>query len=130
MRGYPTNFFLGHDFVSYNLEFRTRPVEILSCQLAAVGFFDAGDAFTPGVSPLQPYQSVGVGLRALFPQLDRGVFRADLGFPIERPINPSTGTPIAPLAFLVSFAQAIGVPSIAPTAVLPTEQVEVPDSAP
>jgi hypothetical protein len=129
LRGYPTNFFFDEDFIAYNVEFRSRPVEILSCQLAAVGFFDAGDAFH-GWSTLQPFQSVGVGLRALFPQLDRGVFRADLGFPIERPIDSSTGLPIAPLAFLLSFGQALSVPSVAPLTVLPTEQEEVPDLAP
>jgi len=68
--------------------------------------------------------------RALFPQLDRGVFRADLGFPIERPLDAATSQPIPPLAFLLSFGQAINVPSVAPTAVLPTEQVEVPDLTP
>jgi hypothetical protein len=129
LRGYPTDFFLDKDIISYNAEFRSKPIEILSCQLAAVGFFDAGDAFH-GWSTLEPFQSLGVGLRALFPQLDRGVFRADLGFPLERPINTSTGEPIAPFSFLLSFGQAINVPSVAPTTVLPTEQVEVPDLAP
>jgi hypothetical protein len=129
LRGYPTDFFLGKDFIAYNAEFRSRPIEILSCQLAAVGFFDAGDAFK-GWSTLEPFQSVGVGLRALFPQLDRGVFRADLGFPIERPINSATGLPIAPFAFLLSFGQALNVPSVTPTTVLPTEQEETPDLKP
>jgi hypothetical protein len=129
LRGYPTEYFNGHNFVAYNVEFRSRPVEILSCQLAAVGFFDAGDAFS-GRSDFQMYQSVGVGLRALFPQLDRGVFRADLGFPLERPIDSSTREPIPPFAFLLSFGQAVNVPTVAPIAVLPTEQVEVPDLTP
>ena len=129
LRGYPTNFFVGDDFVAYNFELRSRPVEILTCQLALVGFFDAGDAFR-GLSNLQPFQSVGVGLRALFPQIDRGVFRADLGFPIERPIDPATRAPIAPLAFVVSFGQAFEVPGVAPTPALPTEQVEAPGVSP
>jgi hypothetical protein len=130
LRGYPTDFFYGNNFVAYNVEFRSRPIEILSCQVAGVGFFDAGDAFD-GASNFALFQSVGVGLRALFPQLDRGVFRADLGFPLEHPIDTnSTGRPIAPYAFLLSFGQAIEVPSVAPTPVLPTEQVEVPDQAP
>ncbi len=129
LRGYPTNFFVGWDFVSYNIELRSRPIDILTCQLALVGFFDAGDAFR-GFSNLEPFQSVGIGLRALFPWLDRGVFRADLGFPLERPINPSTGAPIAPLAFLLAFGQAFDVPSVAPVPVLPTEQVEVPGVSP
>ncbi|HEX4447617.1 MAG TPA: hypothetical protein VH044_12800 [Polyangiaceae bacterium] len=129
LRGYPTNFFVGQDWIAYNVELRTRPVEILSCQLAAVGFFDAGDAFN-GWSNLRPFQSVGVGLRGLFPQLDRGVLRADLGFPIERVINPSTGAPIPPMAFLVTFGQAFSAPSDSPVPVLPTEQVEEPEAAP
>jgi hypothetical protein len=129
LRGYPTQFFVGDNFVSYNVELRSRPIEILTCQLALVGFFDAGDAFK-GFSSLEPFQSLGVGMRALFPWLDRGVFRADLGFPLERPIDPSTRAPIAPLAFLVSFGQAFDVPSVAPTPVLPTEQVEVPNVSP
>ena len=129
LRGFPTNYFVGQNVVSYNVEFRSRPVEILSCQLAAVGFFDAGDAFRT-FSTLEPFQSLGVGLRALFPQLDRGVFRADIGFPIERPVDASTGVRVAPLAFVVSVGQAIDVPSVAPVPVLPTEQVEVPDQTP
>jgi hypothetical protein len=111
--------------LSYNLELRTRPVEILKCQLGAVAFFDAGDAFTDFAAAqggFQAFQSVGVGLRALFPQLDRVVFRADLGFPMERPVDPSTAMPIAPYAFLVSFGQAFVTPTVAPTPVLPAGQ--------
>ena len=129
LRGYPTNLFRDQNVVSYNVEFRSRPVEILSCQLAAVGFFDAGAAFS-SFSTLEPLQSLGFGLRGLFPQLDRGVFRADIGFPIERPLDRSTGAPIAPFAFVISFAQALQVPSVAPTPILPTEQVEVPEQTP
>jgi hypothetical protein len=121
LRGYPTNFFVGKQLVTYNVELRSRPVEILSCQIAGVGFFDAGDAFT-GWSDFAAYQSVGVGLRALFPWLDKVVFRADLGFPIERPLDPVAGAPIAPLAFFISFGQAFLTPTVSPTPVLPTGQ--------
>lgn len=120
LRGYPTNFFVGENLVAYNMEFRSRPVEILSCQLGGVVFFDSGDAFR-GLDTFTPYQSVGFGLRALFPQLDRIVFRADLGFPIERPLD-STGVPVAPYGFQISFGQALGVPSVSPAPVLPTGQ--------
>jgi hypothetical protein len=121
LRGFPTSFFAGKDWLAYNVELRSRPVEVLTCQLAGVAFYDAGDAFN-GLAHLEPFQSVGVGLRALFPQLDRLVFRADIGFPVKRPIDPSTGEPIAPLGFLVSFGQAFDVPTVAPAAVLPTGQ--------
>jgi hypothetical protein len=125
LRGYPTNFFVGQNWVSYNAEFRSRPIEIFTCQVAAVGFFDAGDA-TKSWSQFQPYQSVGAGLRFLFPWLDRGVFRADFAIPLERPINTTTNAPIPAFAYFVSFYQAFNPPSNSPVPALPTEQVEDP----
>jgi hypothetical protein len=128
LRGYPTNFFVGQNMLSYNLEFRSRPVEILSCELGGVAFYDVGDAFKgfggpyKGLDRFVPYQSVGVGMRALFPWLDRTVFRADIGLPIERPLDPATHDPIPPFSFLVSFGQAFATPTVAPTPVLPTGQ--------
>lgn len=120
LRGFPTNFFVGKDFVSYNVELRTRPVEIFSLQIGGVAFFDAGDAYT-GSSDFGAYQSVGVGLRALFPWLDKVVFRADIGFPLERPLD-DTGSPIAPFGFFITFGQAFATPTVSPTPVLPTGQ--------
>jgi hypothetical protein len=120
LRGYPTNFFDGWSYVSSNVEFRSRPVEILSCELSGVAFYDAGDAFY-GSADFHAYQSLGVGLRALFPWLDRVVFRADVGIPIERPLTVY-GTPIAPVGFVVSFGQALAVPTVSPAPVLPTGQ--------
>ncbi len=123
IRGFPTNFFVGKDMVAYSVELRSRPVEILSCQLGAVAFYDVADAFN-GFSQLDPYQAAGVGFRALFPWLDRVVFRGDIGFPLKRPIDPATGALIPPYGFIVSFGQAFSVPSVAPAQVLPTEQSE------
>jgi hypothetical protein len=123
LRGFPTHFFVGKDAVAYSLEVRTRPVEILSCQLAAVAFYDAADAFN-GFENLQPYQSAGIGFRALFPWLDRIVFRGDIGFPLKRPVDPATGALVPPYGFILSFGQAFTVPSVAPRVVLPTEQSE------
>jgi hypothetical protein len=120
LRGYPTNYFAGKDWFAYNVEFRTRPVEILTCELGGVAFYDIGDAFN-GFSNLEPFQSVGFGFRALFPQLDRLVFRGDIGFPLKRQ-DPATGETFAPYGFLVSFAQAFDVPTVSPAPVLPTGQ--------
>jgi hypothetical protein len=119
LRGYPTSFFIGQDWLAYNVEARSRPIEVLTCQLGGVLFYDVANAF-PSFGNFQVYQSVGFGFRALFPQLDRIVFRGDLGFPIERPVDPSTGAPIAPYSFLLSFGQAFDVPTVDPTPVLPT----------
>jgi len=121
LRGFPTSFFVGKDTLAYNVELRSRPVEILTCQLAGVGFYDVGQSFN-GWSQFEPFQSAGFGLRALLPWLDRLVFRADIGFPLKRPIDPATGEPIPAFGFLVTFGQAFGVPSVAPTSVLPTGQ--------
>ncbi len=70
-----------------------------------------------------------MGVRGLFPWLDRVVLRGDIGFPIERPIDPSTHLPIPPMAFVISFGQAFNVPTVTPTPALPTEQTEVPAEA-
>jgi hypothetical protein len=111
LRGYPSNFFSGKDFVAMNLEFRTRPVEIFACQLGGAMFYDVGAAFD-GFDNLHPQQSVGGGLRVLFPQIDRVVFRGDIGFPTVRPLPPGVGT----MSFFVAFEQAFPVQSVGTTA--------------
>jgi hypothetical protein len=121
LRGFPTNYLVGKDFISYNVEFRSRPVEVLTCQLAGVAFFDAGDAFY-GLNDIHPVESVGIGLRALLPWLDREVFTADIGFPLVRPIDPTTRAPISGYGFLIAFGQAFSPPSVALPSILPTGQ--------
>jgi hypothetical protein len=107
LRGYPSNYFSGKDLVVYNFEFRSRPIEILSCQLGGAAFFDAGDAAN-GMNQLRPKHSVGFGFRVLFPQLDRLVFRGDIGFPLERG-DPS----VRPFSMTVAFEQAFSLSSLA-----------------
>lgn len=104
LRGWPSSFFVGKDLVVYNIEFRTKPVQILSCQLGGALFYDVGDA-PSGLSHLDPKQSVGLGFRALFPQLDRVVFRGDLGFPLQRGGLPPG---VQPVSFFLAFLQAFG----------------------
>jgi hypothetical protein len=107
LRGYPTQYFIGKDTVFYNIEFRSRAVEILKAQLGGVLFFDAGDA-AEGVGNLHPKQSVGFGFRTLFPQVNRLVLRTDFAFPLERGPFPETGSPglVPPFGFFFSFDQA------------------------
>jgi len=107
LRGYPSNFFSGKDVVAYNLEFRSQPLEILSCQLGGAAFFDAGHAAN-GFDQLRMRHSVGFGFRVLLPQLDRLVFRGDIGFPIQ----PGRDRGVAPLSFSVAFEQAFALSSI------------------
>ena len=107
LRGYPSNFFFGKDTVFYNLEYRSRGFEILSCQIGGAVFYDAGDA-AQGFDMLHAKQSVGFGLRALFPQVNRTVFRFDLAFPMQRGPFPETGIPtkVDPVGFFFTFDQA------------------------
>jgi len=106
LRGYPSNFLVGHDLVTSNLEYRSRPVQILGTQLGGVLFYDVGDAFD-GFSKMVPKHAVGVGVRVLFPYFNRVVFRADLGFPVSASPLPAG---VSPVSFFVTFAQALSLP--------------------
>lgn len=117
LRGYPSNFFFGKDTVFFNLEFRSRPIEILKAQVGGVLFYDVGDA-TPrfscstegsfGCRGFDPKQSLGFGIRTLFPQVNRAVFRFDLAFPMKRGPFPETGinSVVDPVGFYFAFEQA------------------------
>ncbi len=110
LRGYPTQEFAGKDMVNANLEFRTRAVDIFTAQVGLVGFYDLGDAFS-GFPALRPYDSLGVGGRILFPQLDRLVARFDVGFPMGDGLHQPGVTHVG---FFFALSQAFGVPAIGP----------------
>ncbi|MBC7052245.1 hypothetical protein G6O46_24865, partial [Salmonella enterica subsp. enterica serovar Enteritidis] len=38
LRGYPSAAFIGENLVAYNVELRSRPVEVLSCQVGTALF--------------------------------------------------------------------------------------------
>jgi hypothetical protein len=105
LRGYPPQRFIGKDLVASNVEYRSRPLPIWSVQTGAAAFWDVADA-VDGLRQLDLKQSVGVGFRALFPQAERIVFRADFGVPIER------GRLSFPGALFVSFGQAFPMPEL------------------
>jgi hypothetical protein len=107
LRGYPSNYFVGKDVIVYNVEYRSPPIEILSCQLGGAAFYDAGHA-ADRWSALHLRHSIGLGFRALFPQLERIVFRADLGFPLLPGLDPG----VPRYALSVTFEQAFAMPSI------------------
>ncbi len=109
LRGFPSNFVAGADLLAVNAEYRSRPVQLLrSVQLAGALFYDAGDAFDRW-DALHLWQALGGGARILFPQLDRIVFRVDVGFPLARPARSGSSA-----AVFVSFGQAFPMPDIAP----------------
>ena len=112
LRGYPSNSFRGKDLIAYNLEFRTRPVEIFACQLGGAAFLDVGDAAN-GFDRFRMRQSAGFGIRILFPQLDRIVFRSDIGFPLGDRTNPDPPPGrFAPFTIAIAFEQAFSVPGV------------------
>jgi len=108
LRGYTTLAYIGSDVLSYNLEFRARPFQLFSFQIGAVAFLDAGDAFN-GFGDMRIKHSTGVGLRAVFPQLDRSVMRVDWGFPLTRSAAPEGPFPGQ---FVVTFQQAFPLPVV------------------
>jgi hypothetical protein len=111
LRGYPSGAFVGNDLVVANLEYRTRPFELLSVQLAAAAFFDTGDAFD-AFSKMRLKHSAGFGARIQFPQLERTVMRIDWGFPLTLGAGPGLPTKAFPGDVVVTFGQAFGVPVI------------------
>lgn len=118
LRGYPTGTFGGKDLLAFNLEFRSRPFEILKAQLGGTLFYDAGDAFY-GFENLRMKQSAGFGLRLLLPQVNRIVIRGDWGFPLTPgyrygDVSDVTGRRIGgfPGELTVTFGQAFPVPVV------------------
>lgn len=108
LRGYSAkpeinNDLFGTGVISHNLEFRTRPLQIFSTLLGAVLFHDVGDAFYE-LEDIKLKHSVGVGIRFLAPQIDRDVFRIDVGFPL------SNGDPQSGITVNAAFGQAFSPP--------------------
>ncbi|MEI9939602.1 MAG: BamA/TamA family outer membrane protein [Pseudomonadota bacterium] len=111
LRGYAPGAFPGAKVVSLNTELRSTSLDILSAQVGAAAFYDVGDAKNH-VENFQLKQSVGLGLRVLFPEFDRIVLRADWGFPL------SPGYQSFPGAFFLSFGQAFAMPTVPVPSVL------------
>lgn len=115
LRGYPSAAFIGENLVAYNVELRSRPVEVLSCQVGTALFFDVGDAFDG--TAIHPKSSMGFGFRGLAPQLDRKVFRVDVAFPLVRSQGQS------PFGFYVAFEQAFPAGSVSPPSFGPAQSI-------
>lgn len=105
LRGYPPNNDLhGKSIIAANAEFRTFGIDILSAQLGAAVFYDLGGV-DDVVANIQLRQAAGVGLRLVFPQAARMVWRLDWGVPL------SGDVPVFPGAFQFTFGQAFPMPS-------------------
>jgi hypothetical protein len=68
--------------------------------LGLVAFYDVGSVYQR-LTAARFHHDVGAGLRVLFPQLNRTVFRFDLGLPLDSPgfsVQMTYGSdPIVPL---------------------------------
>jgi len=111
LRGYAPGAFPGASVIALNTEFRSTSLDILSAQVGAAAFYDVGDA-SDQIDRFRLKQSVGVGVRVLFPEFDRIVMRADWGFPV------SPGYPTFPGGFFLSFGQAFTMPNVPVPSVL------------
>ncbi|HVW28304.1 MAG TPA: hypothetical protein VHC69_23235 [Polyangiaceae bacterium] len=105
LRGYRTQAFVGPNVLVANAEVRSRSVEILHVYVGAVAFYDVGDAFH-SFDTMKLRQGAGAGLRLAFPQIQRSVFRVDLGFPLT-PRDPDAETTV-----VAQFEQAFDVPQL------------------
>ncbi len=104
LRGYPSQFLVGKSLSAQNLEFRTKGVDILSAQVGLAAFYDLGAA-ADEISDFAYYQSLGAGIRILFPQAERTVLRFDWGFPVSVPEAAWPG------GFFFTFGQAFPMPT-------------------
>jgi hypothetical protein len=84
LRGFPSQalFGFGADRLRASLEWRSPPWVIGSIHMGATLFYDAG-ALGDAPRAMTWGQAAGAGLRVLFPQFNRFVFRVDLGVPLR-----------------------------------------------
>ena len=93
----------GPRLLNFNVEYRTPPWVFKTLHLGLVVFYDAGDTygFTRDTD-FTYHQSLGIGLRGLFPQFDRGVLRLDIGIPLGRDFHSHVIDWVT-IAFLQAF---------------------------
>ncbi|MCM2323403.1 MAG: outer membrane protein assembly factor, partial [Oligoflexia bacterium] len=99
LRGYPSGYLTGSQLAAANLELRSRSLRFKSVHWGTAFFYDVGDAFN-APSELRLHQSVGAGLRIVFPEFNRAALRLDFAMPLERLPDAM------PSYFVAKFGQA------------------------
>jgi outer membrane translocation and assembly module TamA len=89
LRGFPINEFEGQRRFVTQLEYRSRALRILLARLGGVAFYDLGGA-AESFSSMRLHHNVGVGVRALIPQMSPEPFRFDVSFALD---GPDAGLP-------------------------------------
>lgn len=100
LRGYLVGAFDGQNRVRGNVEVRTLPAQVWFTRVGLLGFWDAGHA-ADRFADMRIQHDVGVGIRAVIPQLQTAALRLDWAVPLN---GSSAGLPGR---FILGFAQAI-----------------------
>ncbi len=110
MRGYPPSYgeFHGVNAIFFNAEYRTVGVDVLSAQVGLAAFYDLGGVGND-LATLPIRHSAGAGVRVVFPQAGREIFRMDFGVPL------SGDLPRVPSSFILTFGHAFPMPNSAGT---------------
>ncbi len=95
LRGFAIGEFTGARKLALQLEGRSRPWRLAFFRLGGVLFYDAGGAAN-SFGQMGLHHDVGIGLRALIPQLSRELMRFDFAFPLD-------GSGAGKLRFLAGF---------------------------
>jgi hypothetical protein len=107
LRGYTIGAFAGERLVRGHLEVRSRPGHAWFTRFGVLGFWDLGHA-ADRFSNLRIHHDVGIGFRAVLPQLQTAVFRLDWAVPL-------TGdTAGLPGRFILGFEQVFNVLGTSP----------------
>ena len=104
LRGFASAFRQGTRLVNVNWEFRSRPWIFHTVHLGFVVFYDGGDVYDyPPRNDFQYHNSLGLGLRTLFPQFNRVVLRIDAGFPLGADFHADLWRTWISASFLQAF---------------------------
>ena len=109
-RGYVSAIFRGASGFAATLELRTFAVNILSARIGAVAFYDVGGT-GESVKSIALHQSVGAGVRILFPQVNRQCFRVDWAAPLTAGRGRIPDRPL-PGGVFFTFGQAFDLPKM------------------
>jgi hypothetical protein len=109
-RGYLNAAFRGASGYAGTLELRTSSIDIVSARVGGVAFYDVGGA-ADSLHEALPNQSLGAGVRVLFPQINRQVFRLDWAVPFTAGVQRSPNRAL-PGVFYFSFSQAFDFPKL------------------
>ncbi len=106
LRGYPVGFLAGDRRAVFQGELRTRSIRLfLGSRWGALAFYDVGGADDINAD-VSMFHNVGIGIRALGPQLSPEVFRFDLAFPLTPYTAGGAEHGVWPPRFIAGYRQA------------------------